>query len=142
MTTATDILTQYARAQKAIDELFAQLGRDALRRQREIALDLMYVDFAKDGVWLGPESVLLAQHKAVSAALAKSFLPPPHGDCIVNIDGGDMILPIADGPWAGHYLSYNPIDGPEKHLRYPEPKGSHFTLGCQSGRYCWWTLDQ
>lgn len=122
-----------------------------------------YASLARDDVFLEPHAVTMVQLKAVTAEnkrlttlcaradaaiaelraqLAKSFPPPPRHDSIVNIDGGDLILPIMDGPWKGQYLSWRPELGREKHLRYPEPRGSHFIIGRESGRLCWWTLKQ
>jgi len=102
--------------------------------------DAAYVSLAVRGYIFHTPGMLLAQLKAVIAALDASFQPPPGGRHIVDIGTGDMILPVMDGPWAGHYLSWNPALGPEKHLRYPEPEGSHFIVGHSNGRYCWWPL--
>lgn len=104
------------------------------------AIDAQYVGFAKMGHFFHTPEMTLAQLKAVTRALEASFAPPPNGGEIVDIDGGDMILPIVDGEWKGQYLSWRPELGIEKHLRYPEPRGSHFIIGRESGRLCWWTL--
>lgn len=107
--------------------------------EREAA-DAAYVSLAKDGHFFNTPGMTMAQLKAVTAALAQSFPPPPRGGSIVDIDGGDMILPIMDGQWKGHYLSWNPVLGRTKHMRYPEPYGSNFIVGSENGRQCWWTL--
>jgi hypothetical protein len=125
--------------------------------------DAFYVACARDGIFLEPHAVTMHQLKAVTRALVEAdcaaiarqtdirlladaldaaYPPPPGGKTIVDIDGGDMILPIMDGPWAGQYLSWNPALGRTKHLLYPEPQGSSFVVGRDNGRECWWTLKQ
>lgn len=106
----------------------------------DTATDAAFVGFARMGHFFNTPAMTMLQLKAVTAALAKSFSPPPRGKHIVDIGTGDLILPVMDGPWKGQYLSWRPELGVQKHLRYPEPRGSHFILGRESGCLCWWTL--
>lgn len=128
--------------------IYAHEARKQLERRRANLMaaqeeaenrDAAYVSYAREGHFFHTPAMTLAQLKAVTAALAQSFSPPTPGGMLVDIDGGDMILPIVDGEWKGHYLSWN-ARWPEKHLPYPEPCGSHFIIGRDSGRLCWWTL--